>query len=486
MNNRLYNIEFGTFLIKKNKITLPIAKQLFSVESIEELNRTVQKTEQNELFLPIEKIDEYNSSYIFTYQVDFGILRNLKTIKQESLSVRLSIAKSIMKQDILNSYNGYVSIYPANIWYYPMRTVKYAYHGSYDMPSTEKESKIVRYKALMLYILIGYPYEKALKKEYRLDEKKNPFAVQIINTESIEQLAQLIEEEEDIILSHDMESRKIKKNILKIGAGVAAILLFFTNLTTFMSTRHALEASADAEITMQLQAAQNEIDTLKINEQINESINKKEFESAGKLMEEIGTDNQEIADFMFEQNQYDLALLYNPDILEKVVQYLYEQENEETILELKLEDEINGELVKKLSLEQAIVAYNTEKIDSQWVFIEDKYTLLRAAVAYINNHNLQPAKDICSKLENYEYKQEADYVNALVVKTETNTSLKEAEKSLEEAKALPDEDENKANRIREAENSVNSFMEKLNTAEENITSTQEILKEMWKNEITNN
>jgi len=485
LKNKLYNIEFGSFTTQDNKILFSISKQLFFLDSEKSLNEMIAETEDKELFLPVEKAEEDKAHYLLTYQVDFATFKNLKSIKSESPAVRFAIAKTIMEQDILNHYNGSVSVYPANIWYHPMSTVKYAYRGDY-VPSMEKEPKLVRYKALLLYILIGYPYGKALDKEYRIDRKKNPFAIQIANAESIEELRQLVADEANTLLYQDIKTHKNKNMMLKAILGLSIGLLLITNVITFMSTRNILKVSAEAEMESQLLKAENEIATLKLNEQIQEAVNADDFEKAGALMEEKETSRQEIADFMFENHKYNLALQYNPDLLETILQDLYTQEKTDTILKLKLSDEGNEELTKKLGLEQAIVTYDTEKMDAEWEATADGYTLLRAANAYFKNGNQQTAKDISSKLESLEYKEEASYINALITQAEAKGALQTAEKSLEEANALAEDDADRENRITEAQNSINTAKEKVTEAEAGVTDADQKLQEAWRNESQNN
>lgn len=479
MKNKLYNIEAGSFITQKNKIVLSISKQIF-LDSEESLSKFTEM-EQDKLFLPIEKTEENDISYLLTYQVDFENFRNLKSVKSESPAVRLAISKTIMEQDILNTYDAYVSVYPANIWYHPMHTVKYAYRGHY-IPSIKNEPKIIRYKALLLYIIIGYPYGKALNKEYRIDEKKNPFAIQIANAESIEELTRLIADEEDTLLYEDIRIHKKKKSLLTAVLSVSIFLLLITNCITFFSTKNALAVSANAEVKNQLQDTQNELSKLKMDVQIKEVIKNNDFVKAGALMEEKGESKQTIADFMLENNQYNLALNYNTNLLETIIQFLYDTEKTDLIMDLALDNESSEELVKKLSLEQSIVSYNTEKIDAQWAFTEDNHTLLRAALAYMDKGNRQVAKSIADKLESLEYKEEAGYINALFARAESKNLLKGAKKELKAANALPEEDETRQNRIKEAENDISTYTENIEKAETSVNSTYEQMKEAWSNE----
>jgi len=482
MNDKLYNIEFGTFLTKPNKIMLTIPKQLFVVESLDALKVAAGEAARNSLFLEIEKVDEDSTSYMFIYQVDNEVYRNLKSIKKENPAIKLSVARAIMEQDILNAFDGYVSIYPANIWYHPMRTVKYAYRGNYDMPSTENESRIVRYKALLLYILIDYPFEKALNREYHIDEKKNPFAAQLVSAESIEQLTQLVANAEDHAIYENIQTVQTRKSRLRTVIIAAVLLLAATNIVNYGVTQNALTVTADNELQGQLQEAQAEIEALQLEADINSATDSGDYTTAAALMTEGGTSNEDIASYMYETNNYNLALQYNPSMLETILQTLYNNEETDRILDLVLDENADENLIRKLRLEQAIVSYNTEKIDSEWLFTEDRHTLTRVAVAYNKNNNVTYAEDVLSKLKTYNYEAEAAYINALVTQSNTKRFLADAQTSLEDAKSLPEEDENRDNRVTEAENSVNTYTAQLTEAESSVTSTKEALAEAWANE----
>lgn len=482
MSNKLYNIEFGTFFTTANQTMIAIPKQSFSLDSIEALKTAADGTARNSLFLELYKIDEDSVNYMLTYQVDREIYRNLKTIKKEPPAIRLSIARAIIEQDILNTFDGYVSIYPGNIWYHPMRTVKYAYRGNYEMPSTENESRLVRYKALLLYILIDYPFERALNKEYRIAENKYPLAAQIVTAESLAQLSLLIANSEDHILYENMRILQTRKYRVKVSIIVAVLLLVITNILNRGITETTLVTAADEEVHGQLQAAQDKITSLQRQNDINTATLNGDYPTAAILMSESGTSNEDIANYLYNYSQYNLALQYNPYMLEAVIQIIYNTGETDQILELVFNEGVEEGLFNKLRLEQAIVSYSKEVIDAQWLFSEDRHTLTRVAVAYINNGMVSFAEDVLNKMGTYKYSEEAAYINALVTRINLNGSLEAANASLAEAQALPEEDENKATRISEAENSVNAYTEQLTEAESNIEITSNALSEAWANE----
>jgi len=479
MKRNLYNMEFGTFITTADGLMLSLPKQLFDIPSLEALKQIVGILNEQPEFFEISDVTEDSQSYTINYALDFAHFRNLKSIQKEPPATRLSIAKRIMEQDILSRYDGYVSAAPANLWYHPMRTVKYTYRGNFNMPYTENEPNLVRYKALLLYILIGYSYERALRKEYKISEKKNPFAVQIINAESVSKLAQLIAEQEDFVLARNMVMQKKNTRSLAVLAVTAAIALLLSNVGTFFATSNYIAAAADSAVQEQLEVTQSELKELQTNLALDTALSANDFEGAAAVMTEAGFTSEEIAALMFEHDQLNLALQHSPDILEQILQALYNASETERIFALILPSGSDAELQEKLSMEQAVVSYNTQTLGASWPFIQDKHTLTRAAAAYVNNNNTYPAEQIAARLDSNGHTAEAAYVTALVANNQAAAALEAANAELDRASALPETDENRENQITVANNDIAAYTDALKSAEDNVLSAKEALDDAW-------
>ena len=129
-NLDLLNIEVGTFERVKHVLTLKISKSQFRYDSINELNELKLP---NENFLPVKSIQEKDNNVIIEYLLSNDAM-SLKEIPKQRKAIKTAIAKRIMEQDVLsdNTYN--ISMNPANIWYYPMNKVWYAYRANESMP----------------------------------------------------------------------------------------------------------------------------------------------------------------------------------------------------------------------------------------------------------------------------------------------------------------------------------------------------------------
>src|SRR5699024_12043911 len=113
--------------------------------------------------------------------------KNSIQIKDEKYPIKISIAKKILKEDILGKYakeNIYISINPSTIYYYPMKTVRYTYTGNQFMPR-EQHTNLERYKACVVSLLSGIAYEKCLNSPNEVKQEGNELLAEIYNQKSI-------------------------------------------------------------------------------------------------------------------------------------------------------------------------------------------------------------------------------------------------------------------------------------------------------------
>ncbi|PWF47741.1 hypothetical protein BHT19_0028185, partial [[Kluyvera] intestini] len=108
-------------------------------------------------------------------------------IKSEDLIIKLSIAKTIIEDDVLNN-NYFVSLHPSTLFYMPMSAVKYTYRANHLMPQENKYTNFDRYKALVLSILSGLSYENCLKNNEHVKKTKNDLINSILEVKSREEL----------------------------------------------------------------------------------------------------------------------------------------------------------------------------------------------------------------------------------------------------------------------------------------------------------
>lgn len=476
MKKTLLNMEFGTFEVSQNKVTLLLPKQDVSMSETE-IRYFINQQKDSNLFLPIVKFEDEDYSYKLTY--DSEGYTSLKYIKKEDLAVRFSIAKSILDQDILK-YEHYVSVNPSNIWYKPMQTVRYAYHGDRQgMPANEREGDIVRYKALLLYILIGHPYERGLNKDYQI--KNNEMIKELLKAEDIEQLQDRLNQLTDQITYEQLLESKKRKQIIRALVAVGICLCLIASGSTFAVTK-IYDAQKEDAIRADFD---KEKQNLKYELEAQRLLRNGDFEGAATFLKEKGADQAYIAKLLVKEKQYVLALNYDPNILEFVIQSYYNQGKQGELLKLTLPKKVKNDLKEKLNVEKAIISYNTATLSAAEAFLEDRYTITRLIDCYTAHNDFLKAEDCVEKLKKYEYKTEYQYGKAILNDQEEKEKIKQAKKELSEAKKLPNTDKNKKNRITEIRTTLEQAQQNLSANQGKIEKAREALLNEWKREIEN-
>lgn len=471
MGKKYLNMELGTYKVnqKQNTISLELTKEQFESDSIYDFEEI---TEADERFLPVN-ISEEDSKFIFNFE-KFPELKNLKDVIKEPKAVRLSIAKTILEQRILETSGfDYVSLNPSSIWYLPMRTVKYSYRANTLMPITSNDTFLM-YKAVILYVLTGCPYERLLE-DYRALEKltqKNPYLAEIVEADNISLLSNILKQTEDVITYSEWNTISTKQNNLKKGLIVLGSALLLTNLVTATVVTKRQNTKQEAEIAK----LKNQYEQENVKKQIKEAIANNDFDKAVEIMKSAKYSSKKISSILFANKQYQKALMYNDEMLEKVISTYWNNDEQEKVLDLKLPKKASSENSDKLALEKAIVSYNTETMQSELAFTEDGNTLLRMFISYLNNDSLTSANSVLDKLSSIGASKQYDYANAMYNVYITNSSIEEEEQKLAEAKNLSDSDSNKSNQVKEHESKLEDLKSTLNDYQLDLEKAKKSLK----------
>lgn len=466
---KYYNMEFGTYQIKNKKILLSIDKKQFSKGDIEDeigLSDLEDITYADERFSKVS-IKEKDNKLIFSFEID-DQFKNLKNIHEEKLPVKLSIAKAIIKENVLETSGfPYVSINPASIWYLPMRTIKYTYRANNSMPQGEEYENFSKYKALVLYILTGANYQKLLlsTKFLKGTKKKNPYLEQIIEASTMEKLYLSLDNIEDSINYNEWKFIKNKDKKLKkiIYALLAFVLL--SNVVTSIGTTKIQQAISKEKIEHVEKNQRNE----SLNELVDEALQRKDYKTATSLMLQSNISNKKIARTLLKHKQYKTALAYDSNLLETIIATYWKSDSRDKILDLKLSKEATKEQQDKLQLEKAIVAFNTGEINSNIAFIEDKNTILRIGKIYLENKDYLNTEIIVDKLGNLNYENEKDLLTASLTVKVAADEIKNINSDIDKLNST--DEPNKEIRLKEAN-------AKLNTTQENLKEAQQKLKKI--------
>jgi Predicted membrane protein essB. len=218
-NVELLNIEVGTFrrVGKNYQLSLIVTNSVTT--AVSELNELKKTTAD---FLPLVNIAEQEKQIELTYQLP-SELQSLKNVGSENKAIKTAVAKAIMEQDILSKTSYHVSLNPANIWYYPMSHIVYAYRANELMPFYETHSPLDQYKALVLYCLTGAPYELLLDNPKETLNKLNDELIQQIQAvNSVQELKQVVAQIEDYVTYQQWQT--VDKNKVKTKRSYLATL----------------------------------------------------------------------------------------------------------------------------------------------------------------------------------------------------------------------------------------------------------------------
>ncbi|OEY82815.1 conjugal transfer protein, partial [Oenococcus kitaharae] len=199
-NRQLFNIEVGTFKRQANKLILELNHNQFRYDQLSELNELKQPDPN---FLQLVNVVEQDQKVVLTYTLPDKV-RSLKELPHENKAIRSAIAKEIMAQNVVNDSQYHVALNPANLWYFPMQHVWYAYRANELMPFDDKHSNLAKYKALVLFCLTGTPYERLLNDPQEIVAKHDDdYLLQVAKAVSITELKEVVNGIEDFVSYHE-------------------------------------------------------------------------------------------------------------------------------------------------------------------------------------------------------------------------------------------------------------------------------------------
>lgn len=391
---KIATFEFGSVKIERDLVIIQIPKNQFRHDNLKELESVkTQKTD----FLPLVDIKENDDKVTLQYEKP-NTIDSLLKIKNESLVVRLSIAKAILEKSPLDSMDDVsVSIHPATIFYRPMSTVKFTYQANNLMPQEKNHSNFERYKALVLSVVSGFPYEVCLKDRARVLKSKNPVLLSIAETKSKEQLLKDLEEHLDYMQYSFVETVKQSKrksrmkNIIFAIVSVAAIIVA-VGLT---------KSAANKQYTSAVASYEEKIDQKGAEVKLQQYLSDGEYDKAAKAMKEAGKNEEQISNMYLDAGMFQQALDVYPKNLEKIIETLYQENKQDKILDLKMK---NSEM---LELEKSIVSYDVDTLKSEISFMDDtskEKQAIRMAKAFLDHGDVNSAQMIQDKINNKKLK----------------------------------------------------------------------------------
>lgn len=452
---KIYNFDFGTVKEEKDIVKLEIGSSQFDKSDLTDLKETVSNMDMS-LFLEITDVKEADDE-VFVYFKRSNVLKNLTQIKNEAYPVKISIAEKILTDDILQEFgkeNLYVSLNPSTLYYYPMQTVKYTYVANHNMP-TEQKTAIERYKACIVSILTGISYEKCLETPNEVQQKSSDFIKEIYNQNSVADLLTLIQQSNDYVTYNYISSRqktemKNKRNTFLVLGGLALIfaggLIFSFNRTSNVKERLTAQYSSEIEEKETVITAYEEFTKGNIDEALS-------------LYQTVDYDSEVVAQQLFNVGQYQQAIETDNSFLERVIQELYNNQEEEKIAELNSENLDEG-TTSKLDDEKAIVSGDTNTMVNTLNFLNDENTAIRLARKFTEQNDFNNARAVLEKYpNNQQIKEIIDISDQIQAKREERDDLANNE---DENSEDEDNNDNIEEQQQQLEQEVNDLRNQLN------------------------
>ena len=446
---KVMNFEFGSIKLFKEKIVYEISKNLCSYEQIEDIE-SLKKQNDVHFFNLIQVEEDDHTLYLHYERLES--MKSLTMIKKEEYSVKLSIAQTLLRENILQQTAEFVSIHPATIFYYPMQTVKYTYLATNVLPQEHKYSDLDRYKALVLCILTNFSYETCLGEKEEVLKRGNELVKAVVQASTRQEMLLIVEEAYDFVtydyIQHNSTNKgKLKKRTLY---ALAASVLF--SLTAVGMTKQ----HANAQQEQLVQAMEQDMEQKNYSLEANQQIVNGDYEKAAIAMEKAGESKEDIATMYFENSQFQQAIDTDVSFLEPVIAHYYDNDQSEAVLDLAL-TEVAEEHSTKLETEKAIVAYDTATLSSALPFLEDEETAVRMGLAYLTNDDVTSAQKVLEKFPS--------------APLENKIKLKQAEKELvkaeEDLKAIKEDDEKKEEKQKLQNDKIAALTKEIETLQNN-------------------
>jgi hypothetical protein len=426
--NQLLNIEVGTFKRQGNKLILELNHNQFRYDQLSELNE-LKQADPN--FLQLVNLVEQDQKVVLTYTLPDKV-KSLKELPHENKAIRSAIAKEIMSQDVVTDSQYHIALNPANLWYYPMQHVWYAYRANELMPYDDKHSNLAKYKALILFCLTGTPYERLLSNpKEALAKHPDEYLQQVAKATSLNELTEVVNGIEDFVSYHEWQvvehdRQKNKQRLWLSVAGIAIVAVVAIGLV------HKNDERKYQSLANQNQA---QVTRLRYSWKIQTALNDQKWSEAQKAMKKAGYSSSKQAQTFLRHKQYQQALNNDPNQLSKVVNTAYANKDSEQVAKWELPSSATSKQKDQLSLEKAIVNYDTNTLNNQLSFTTNADVLLRMGQAFLAHNDTQDAQTVQTKLAGVN-SPKAKYLKALLSLNSTKNEVSDAQKKLDDANKI--------------------------------------------------
>ncbi|QOP54170.1 conjugal transfer protein (plasmid) [Levilactobacillus brevis] len=426
--NQLLNIEVGTFKRQGNKLILELNHNQFRYDQLSELNE-LKQADSN--FLQLVNVVERDQKVVLTYTLPDKV-KSLKALPHENKAIRSAIAKEIMSQDVVTDSQYHIALNPANLWYYPMQHVWYAYCANELMPYDDKHSNLAKYKALILFCLTGTPYERLLSNpKEALAKHPDEYLQQVAKATSLNELTEVVNGVEDFVSYHEWQAveQNQQKNKQRFWLSVAGIVIV---AVVTIGLVHKSDERKYQSLANQNQA---QVTRLRYSGKIQTALNDQKWSDAQKAMQKAGYSSSKQAQTFLKHKQYQQALKVDPSQLNKVVNAAYANQDSSQVADWQLPTKATSKQKDQLKLEKAIVNYDINTLNNQLSFTTNADVLLRMGQAFLAHNDTQDAQTVQTKLAGVN-SPKAKYLKALLSLNSAKNEVSDAQKKLDNANKI--------------------------------------------------
>lgn len=464
MKMNLFNFELGTFQQEKDQLTLKIDNSKCRYDKLDELNNLRQS---NQLFLNIDCIEEKDHQTVIQYAIPKEF-KNLIQIKNEPKAIKVAIAKQIVASDILNNLESetiFTSLNPSNIWYLPMKSIKFAYRSNGLIPmEEEKYTNLEKYKAAILFCLTGIPYEKVLEEPQISNPQNDELLKQVITAKDTEQLKEIMSRLDDYIEYTEWKNIRVNHEKIKLKMWFVIGIIFLVGIIALGIQNKFWK---DKYQSLEAESVTREVN-IKNDIHLKNALKSKQYKKAIKFMDRLKYSKSRKVKLLKKYAAYQQILDIDPQQLNKVINLLYQENKESKILELVLPSNVTKKQKETLKLNQSIINYDTTTLQNELPFCENSTVLLRMGEVYLNHENIEDAEVVQNKLAQLA-SSKAKFLNAQINLTKANRDKENAQKDLENANHLDDKDESREDKIKAAESALKTAENKQRTYQDKVS-----------------
>ncbi|GAF66448.1 hypothetical protein BTS2_3349 [Bacillus sp. TS-2] len=399
------------FIVNKNEYKIEIDEKFTNISSLEDIEELELPLSN---FFEVESFGQQNSKIYFIYRIPsdytpFTVAKNYEPV------IKLQLIKELLDNDPLLECEGKTYLDLSNIFYKDFKDIKLLYRGNDYLPFHKELTTFEQYKLFVLgFYSNRYTYKKYLvNKDSLLVKENNDFLFSVNAATNLSDLQtivdkQLQDERAEFYSKSQNEIIGKKKGFKK------KIFLSIISVFILAIIYAGIVKQTEKNVTIQLQ---EEIAAAQLDNELFLAISTGDTKKAIEYMEQRNESSYAIAEMLVDAGKYDEAIIYDEQIQELVVDKLYELGQKEKILELEVESEF-------ISLEKQIIDFNLENLINQKTLIDNKHTLKRLGLAFLENGEFDSAKEVMeqmktSELEGFELDvDEEDELELLIAKVE--------------------------------------------------------------------